>query len=234
MPNDLSPDLARRIEELRGQGVPDGPAPTGSTLQVVSQMPFRYDWSQPPPGPVIRWHGNPDGDLNSSKGAICTDIDTPAVYQNQDGASSWEAVGAAPAKSGLYDDAYATITTASGSFSETVEFPTTLVAGDALLDFTNPDAPTVVEDGSYTIAVEIRSDNDTDGWFATLGLIHAAGPTGAGRARATVTPVAGLAPPAAVTLTAPAALLAGDEITVNVAGSGSHNFALAVTVSKVG
>lgn len=86
-------DTARLAEQNQERLVPEGPAPTGSFVAVTGQMPFQYGWSQPPPSRVLEYHGNPDGELNASKGALCTDIDTPDVYQNQDGADSWALVG---------------------------------------------------------------------------------------------------------------------------------------------
>lgn len=146
-------------------------------------------------------------------------------------------LGGVVSKSGFYDDSYATTVTASGSFGGIrVPWPA-LLTGDALLDLSTPDIPTVTEDGYYTFSISVGNSDDTQLWAASLGALHVAGSVMAG-----VVVARGLTPgfvaenPAQLTplaLTVP--LLAGDIVVAQVSGGGpAQDFAVSAIVSKIG
>lgn len=66
--------------------------PAGWTLTITGGDDA-FDWRNPPEAETLTWHGNPDGLLTAVKASLCRDIDTPALYQNQDGGTIWALVG---------------------------------------------------------------------------------------------------------------------------------------------
>lgn len=155
MPDSLGPDLARRAAQDSARLVPTGPAPTGHVLTVTDQAPFNYDWRQPPPGSIKRYHGDPNGDLHGRKGDVVADIDEPALWQNTDGFTTWVRIGGLPhASSGWYFDGATTETTVPTDDTTSLDWPPLSVGAD-LLDLTNPVVPVTTLEGTWSFDATI-------------------------------------------------------------------------------
>lgn len=225
---ELGPDVARRARTAVAGNVPLGPAPNGYFLAVTGQIPFQYDWRQPPAGSVIPFHGDPNGALNAAKGQLATDVDEPGLWQNTDGLDTWERVnGAGAVTDSLYGDSGVSIP--AGGTATAVGW--VFGDGDVVLDVSTPTLPTAVAAGMYAFTADVNTASTLTGGFAVELTVRPAG--GATQRPARLDPFVA---PGEVTLPLVAFMDVGDDVELRIAnhdGSSAGSFNINITVTTV-
>lgn len=90
---DLAFDIARRLKQDTGL-IPPGEV-FGQRLTFVGPGPMDFGWVQDAEGQILKGVGDPNGVQFAPKGTLYVERDVPALWQNDDGLSSWTAVGTA-------------------------------------------------------------------------------------------------------------------------------------------